>query len=58
MGVVTKSKVQTTVLLGSDQEAKLRRLCIEWGDASLASVVRRLLAEALDAREGRAEAAS
>lgn len=50
MSIETKSKVQTTVLLGSDQEAEIRRLCAEWGDASLASVVRRLLAEALEAR--------
>lgn len=48
---VTKSKVQTTVLLSSGQEAEIRRLCVEWGDASLSSVVRRLLAEALDARK-------
>lgn len=55
MGVEAKSKVQTTVLLGSDQEAEIRRLCVEWGDASLASVVRRLLGEALEARRLRAD---
>lgn len=55
MGVETKSKVQTTVLLGVDQEAEIRRLGVEWGDASMASVVRRLLAEALEARRARAE---
>lgn len=55
MGVETRSKVQTTVLLGSDQEAEIRRLCVMWGDASLSSVVRRLIAEALEARRVRSE---
>lgn len=56
MSPETKSKVQTTVLLSPAQEAEIRRLCIEWGDASMASVVRRLLSEALDARRDRESA--
>lgn len=57
MGTETKQRVQTTVLLDSDQEAEIRRLSVQWGDASLASVVRRLLAEALAARRGDPEIA-
>lgn len=46
--------IQTTVLLDPGQEAEIRRLCVAWGDASLASVVRRLLGEALTARREQA----
>lgn len=53
MDAETKPQVQTTILLTPDQEAELRRLCIEWGGASLASVIRRLLQEALNARRAR-----
>jgi hypothetical protein len=52
----TKPQVQTTLLLTPDQEAEIRRLSAEWGNASMASVVRRLLAEALEARRIRAAA--
>ena len=56
MGSETKQRVQTTILLDPDQEAAIRSLSVQWGDASLASVVRRLLAEALTARRNAPEA--
>lgn len=50
VATATRPKVQTTVLLTLEQAAQVERLQQEWGDVSLASVVRRLLNEALAAR--------
>lgn len=45
--VVTRPPVQTTVILTAEQDAEIRQLSAEWGDASMASVIRRLINEAL-----------
>lgn len=50
MGTVTRPRVQTTVLLTVEQAEEIEALQREWGDPSMASVVRRLLNEALEAR--------
>lgn len=56
MATAARQKVQTTVLLSLEQAEEIETLQREWGDSSMASVVRRLIAEALDARRARAEA--
>ena len=53
---VTRPRVQTTVLLTLEQAERIEALQREWGDPSMASVVRRLLTEALEARALTAEA--